>query len=291
MNGWRAGRRPVWSSSWWDWCCSEPVRKRQDGKGGRDGQREPGGSGAHAGACLPGRRRTVLGASRRRGGRADRGGGHRHGGFRADRAAHRGHRSGGPDAAARIRRFPRPRLGCRAGADPLRPVWGAQPRRLPGGGAPLRPAPPGRRVEHRRRLVAGRVPCKQDLDWAVPDRPVFRANRDHHAAWVNSRALSLAGVGADTSDPADGRIERDARGEPSGVLQEGAMNLVERAVPRPDLGEQVAGNREGQRYLHALRVTGWQEAIVGDYAVVPDCVDDYLEDERRGLTPDTVIGG
>ena len=139
-------------------------------------------------------------------------------------------------------------------------------------------------------VFPGGVPGKEDLDWAVPDRPVFLANRDHHAAWVNSRALALAGVGADTSDPADGRIERDARGEPSGVLQEGAMNLVERAVPRPDLGEQVAGIREGQRYLHALGVTGWQEAIVGDYAVVPDCFDAYLEAERRGLLTARVVG-
>ena len=139
-------------------------------------------------------------------------------------------------------------------------------------------------------VFPGGVPSKEDLDRAVPDRPVFLANRDHHAAWVNSRALALAGVGANTPDPADGRVERDARGEPSGVLQEGAMNLVERAVPRPDLDEQVAGIREGQRYLHALGITGWQEAIVGDYAVVPDCFDAYLEAERRGLLTARVVG-
>jgi predicted amidohydrolase YtcJ len=61
------------------------------------------------------------------------------------------------------------------------------------------------------------------------------------------------------------------------------MNLAERAMPRPSLQEQVAGIVEGQRYLHALGVTGWQEAIVGDYAVVPDCYEAYLEAARRGL--------
>jgi predicted amidohydrolase YtcJ len=52
----------------------------------------------------------------------------------------------------------------------------------------------------------------------------------------------------------------------------------------------VAGILEGQRYLHALGITGWQEAIVGDYAVVPDCYDAYLEAERRGLLTARVTG-
>jgi predicted amidohydrolase YtcJ len=107
---------------------------------------------------------------------------------------------------------------------------------------------------------------------------------------VNSRALALAGIGAGTPDPADGRIERDAGGEPSGTLQEGAMGLVERVVPRPALDEQVAGIVEAQRYLHALGITGWQEAIVGDYAVAPDCFEAYLEAERRGLLTARVVG-
>src|SRR5262249_54570801 len=114
--------------------------------------------------------------------------------------------------------------------------------------------------------------------------------RDLHAAWVSSQALALAGVDASTPDPADGRIERGPGGEPSGALQEGAMNLVERVVPGPGLEEQVSGICEGQRYLHALGITGWQEAIVGDYAVVPDCFEAYLEADRRGLLTARVVG-
>ncbi len=139
-------------------------------------------------------------------------------------------------------------------------------------------------------VFPGGIPAARDLDRIVPDRPVFLANRDHHAAWVNSRALELAGIGAGTPDPADGRIERDADGNPVGTLQEGAMSLVERVVPRPGLDEQVAGIAEGQRYLHSLGVTGWQEAIVGDYAVIPDCFDAYREAERRGLLVSRVVG-
>lgn len=139
-------------------------------------------------------------------------------------------------------------------------------------------------------VFPGGVPRKDDLDQVVRDRPVFLANRDHHGAWVNSRALALAGIDARTPDPADGRIERDASGEPSGTLQEGAMNLVERLVPPPTLAEQVAGILEGQRCLHAAGVTSWQEAIVGDYPVTPDCYDAYREVERRGLLTGRVVG-
>ena len=139
-------------------------------------------------------------------------------------------------------------------------------------------------------VFPGGVPGKEDLDRVVPGRPVFLANRDHHAAWVNSRALALAGIDATTPDPVDGRIERDARGAPSGTLQEGAMDLVGLAVPGPELEEQVAGICEGQRYLHEFGITGWQEAIVGDYALTPDCFDAYLEAERRGLLTARVTG-
>ena len=59
-------------------------------------------------------------------------------------------------------------------------------------------------------------PTKEDLDAVVPDRPVFLMNTDVHGAWVNSKALELGGITAATPDPWDGRIERDAAGEPDG---------------------------------------------------------------------------
>ena len=60
----------------------------------------------------------------------------------------------------------------------------------------------------------GGTPTARDLDSVVPDRPVFLPNRDHHGAWVNTRALEIAGIGARTPDPAHGRFERDADGGP-----------------------------------------------------------------------------
>ncbi|HYF73089.1 MAG TPA: amidohydrolase family protein, partial [Nocardioides sp.] len=76
----------------------------------------------------------------------------------------------------------------------------------------------------------GGTPTAADLDSVVPDRPVFLPNRDHHGAWVNSRALEIAGIDEHTADPPDGRIERDADGRPSGTLHEGATSLVSRFV-------------------------------------------------------------
>lgn len=116
----------------------------------------------------------------------------------------------------------------------------------------------------------GGTPAKELLDSVVPDRPVYLLNRDHHGAWVNSRALQLAGITAATPDPADGRLERDADGNPTGTLHEGAMNLVNQLIPGATDEEFVRGLLEAQSYLHAHGVTGWQEAILGDYAGYPD---------------------
>jgi predicted amidohydrolase YtcJ len=139
-------------------------------------------------------------------------------------------------------------------------------------------------------VFPGGTPTRDVLDAIAPDRPAFINNRDNHAAWVNARALELAGVDASTPDPADGRIERDDRGSPSGTLHEGAMNLVRRIVPRATLDEQLEGLLIGQRYLHSLGVTGWQDAIVGEYSTLQDAFDAYVTAAGRGLLTARVRG-
>ncbi len=106
------------------------------------------------------------------------------------------------------------------------------------------------------------TPAKELLDAVVADRPVLLTNRDGHGAWVNSRALELAGIDRDTPDPADGRIERTADGEPQGTLHEGAMTLVQRLAPDTDPEELERGLAKGQAYLHSLGITAWQDAWV-----------------------------
>ncbi len=110
----------------------------------------------------------------------------------------------------------------------------------------------------------GGIPDKRDLDAIVPDRPVFLFNRDVHGAWVNSRALELAGITAHTPDPPDGRIERDPlTGEPTGTLHEGAAYWMnEHVVPAPTQAQWEAAILNGQEHLHSLGITAWQDAWV-----------------------------
>ncbi|MET7572792.1 amidohydrolase [Streptomyces sp. NPDC005492] len=136
----------------------------------------------------------------------------------------------------------------------------------------------------------GGTPTKELLDSVVPDRPVYLPNRDHHGAWVNSRALELAGISRDTPDPADGRIERDASGEPSGTLQEGAMQLVGRLTPPTTPADRLAALLHAQRHLHALGITAWQDAIVGKFAGMADPSDAYLTAARDGSLTARVVG-
>ena len=136
----------------------------------------------------------------------------------------------------------------------------------------------------------GGTPTAADLDDVVADRPVFLPNRDHHGAWVNSRALELAGIDASTPDPADGRVERDASGRPTGTLHEGAMSLVTRLLPATTPEEQRRGLLAGQAYLHECGVTGWQDAILGAYAGMDDPSETYLWAARTGALTGSVVG-
>lgn len=105
----------------------------------------------------------------------------------------------------------------------------------------------------------GGVPRRETLDRVVPDRPVFLTAYDGHSAWVNTRALELAGITADTPDPPYGRIERDPDGAPAGLLSETAQGLVQRLIPDPTPAELVEALLFGQRHLHSLGITAWQD--------------------------------
>lgn len=129
-----------------------------------------------------------------------------------------------------------------------------------------------------------------DLDTVVSERPVFLANRDHHGAWVNTAALRVAGIDRDTPDPADGRIERDASGYPTGTLHEGAMALVQRHVPPTTDEEHDRALAVAQQYLHSLGVTAWQDAILGAYGGNADPASTYLRAAQREVLTARVRG-
>ena len=135
----------------------------------------------------------------------------------------------------------------------------------------------------------GGTPTAAALDRIVPDRPVYLPNRDGHGAWVNSLALKIGGVTRDTPDPADGRIERDAQGEPLGTLHEGAGDLVNVHAPEPSADDLAEGLRKGQEYLHSLGITAWQDAIVGAISWSNN-LDTYMRAATSGELTARVVG-
>lgn len=98
-------------------------------------------------------------------------------------------------------------------------------------------------------------PDKTQLDAYFPDQPVYLESSFGHAAWVNSRALELAGVSKATRDPPDGVIERSATGQPSGTLRDAAMLLVKSRLPRRTLEQRLKSVRAGIELAHSVGIT------------------------------------
>lgn len=105
-------------------------------------------------------------------------------------------------------------------------------------------------------------PSREMLDAILPEIPVFLTNNSQHMGWANSAALVAAKITRDTPDPANGRIERDTAGVPTGVLQEAAMDLVRTVIPPPTLDEQVEDLAAAVREMHRVGITAFEDALV-----------------------------
>lgn len=126
-------------------------------------------------------------------------------------------------------------------------------------------------------------PTAADLDAVVPNHPVYLRAKSGHAVWVNSRALALAGITADTSDPDGGHIGRDAHGQPDGILFETAIEQVARHVPSPT-HEQIADQMAAaQKLALAAGLTGFHD-FDG-----PDCLQSLQLLRERGLLDVRVV--
>ena len=120
----------------------------------------------------------------------------------------------------------------------------------------------------------GRFPTAADLDAVVGDRPVLLRRVDVHATWLNSTALAMAGITRDTPDPAGGKIERDARGNPTGVLVDSAMALADKVVPlsTPAQARAMLDNalallaKSGLTSVHDAGISVAEDGIYRDYA-------------------------
>ncbi|MFO7713927.1 amidohydrolase [Desulfosarcina sp.] len=101
-----------------------------------------------------------------------------------------------------------------------------------------------------------RMPTRDLLDRAAPHHPVLLWRCDLHLAVANSAALKLARIDAGTPDPAEGRIERDHAGEPTGILRELAINLVREVVTPPQEEQILEAFDDATKALHRRGVTG-----------------------------------
>jgi len=127
-------------------------------------------------------------------------------------------------------------------------------------------------------VFPGGNPQKAILDHIVPDRPALLYAADGHSAWVNSKALALAGITRDTKDPVNGRIERDARtGEPSGTLRESAIDLVASKLPEYTTEERIGAVRRALAEANRLGITSITDADAG-----PEYLEAYAALDRKG---------
>ena len=134
---------------------------------------------------------------------------------------------------------------------------------------------------HATQIAEGRAPTRAELDEVAPANPLVLVDVSFHACYVNSAALRLAGIDRDSPDPAGGVVERDAGGEPTGVLLERAIELAQEGSwleylrRDPERAVELVG-RQCERWL-ALGITA-----VGDALVLPAAHDLYARAAAAG---------
>jgi predicted amidohydrolase YtcJ len=104
-------------------------------------------------------------------------------------------------------------------------------------------------------LWGGELPRRDWIDAATPDHPVWVSRLDGHMALANSTALRAAGVTREVRDIEGGEIVRDAKGEPTGLLKDNAMNLVSGKVPDPSDAMKDRALDAAMQYVAAQGVT------------------------------------
>lgn len=130
-----------------------------------------------------------------------------------------------------------------------------------------------------------RLPTRQLIDEAAGDHPVFINRLDGHMSLANTIALKLAGVTRNTPDPPGGTIVRDAKGEPTGIMKDGALDAVERVIPAPSEEEIADALKAAMRYAAENGVTSVQ-----DMSAAPDTLRVYQKLLRSGELTVRVAG-
>ncbi|MCZ2153437.1 MAG: amidohydrolase [Bryobacterales bacterium] len=132
-------------------------------------------------------------------------------------------------------------------------------------------------------------PEKNALSAASPSHPVFLTRVDGHAAWVNAKALELAGINTRTKTPQGGKILRNTAGELTGVLIDRAQSLAARRIPPPNQEQMERRLQAAVAECLRLGLTSVHDAGVGSSTIAA-----YRGIARRGelkLHAYLMIGG
>jgi len=160
--------------------------------------------------------------------------------------------------------------GCRSAEDCAARVQAALPKLAPGGWLQ------GRGWDQNL-YPDQQFPTRAPLDAVAPTTPVFVRRVDGHAGWANSEALRRASITRDTPDPPGGKILRDAKGEPTGVLVDRAEDLVADVIPPPSELEIEQAILRAQDLLLSQGLTSTHEM-----GISPFVADIYLRLARSG---------
>jgi predicted amidohydrolase YtcJ len=109
----------------------------------------------------------------------------------------------------------------------------------------------------------GRVPDRAALDAVSSAHPALLDDTSGHSSWANTRALAVAGITRATPNPQGGIIERDAAGEPTGILRESAIELVRTHIPKPSAQAVRTALKWATHDMLSFGITSYTEASVG----------------------------
>jgi predicted amidohydrolase YtcJ len=123
----------------------------------------------------------------------------------------------------------------------------------------------------------GQMPTRRDLDNVIPDRPAYVIRTCAHIAVLNTKALEICGITAQTPVPAGGEIRLDASGKPTGILSETALGLATRHLPKYSAEAYKTMILSAQEAFLSRGI-----ACATDPAVHPELLEVYRQMERDG---------
>ena len=158
--------------------------------------------------------------------------------------------------------------------------------------ARVKDVPAGRWIEGRawdqNKWGDTRFPTHEALTRVSPNNPVVLTRVDGHAILANAAAMRAASVTAATKDPAGGRIERGANGEPTGVFVDNAMSLVDRVIPPPSHDEMIAATLDAIKESNRFGLTALHDA--GEPRQVLDVFEELAKENKFSLRVYAMIG-